>query len=220
MMNGSYHGFATENTVDNLIKSSPAWASSLVEVKSGMTGNQYPKEILDVCGQKPTDYSLYDAFCFSQIYGRILSGDALVVVVDVGSSPRPDRRKEENSRALEGLPEPFIASSWFDKFECDGCLRWNMPIRLGQLTSSSEYSTMIDPGQAPLEVGNTQFSRSLLHLFQCGYLARWPYDQKSLWLIYLSSSVPSIAEDPKKNNKPRRSSAPRRKRNKIQGLLF
>ena len=69
----------------------------------------------------------------------------------------------------------------------DGMIRWTEPIEVSVATGLIEIAKgeerpgpialhyQVPPGEAPLEIGSSLPSRTMLHLLDGGKVARWPY---------------------------------------------
>lgn len=103
----------------------------------------------------------------------VRAGDVRAVLIPVGMTPSRDRHREGNGRKLtEGLPSEFTASVYDGTdHDGDGLLGW------GPGTLSSWCTS------APLEIGYTDASRTVLHLLESGRVARWPYGSEDVWLF-------------------------------------
>lgn len=123
-------------------------------------------------------------------YATILSwaimGKLVMVEIPVGESPSSDSEEEENNHKLGGLPSGISVVFSGGCGDNDGRFQWDVPLKLNLIVDNDiEYGWTVAPCTAPLEVGYTTFHTTWLHLLEEGYLARWPYRSKSVYLIAL-----------------------------------
>lgn len=118
----------------------------------------------------------------------ITSGQVRTALIPVGARPGRDVDREGNRAKLRrGLPPEFSAEveDALNHFG-DGSLAWTdtpMPWTRGEGAEPSAPLSTWCTG-APLEIGHTDASRSLLHLLESGSLARWPYGSEDVWLFW------------------------------------
>lgn len=130
--------------------------------------------------------SLENAYFFAQIYCALLSGDCLVVDIEVGATPVKDREVARNNRLLQRLRPPFSAIFVGGGAGPDGSLRWSRPIWVTRVDEPTpERRESLKAGSAPLEVGTISAARVWMALFFDGViLARWPYESERITLLY------------------------------------
>lgn len=180
---------------DNLLRkevnealTKPDVSASLHGVLGELKAGHNDQEWVDIVLQKGRgfSYDIFDASVFGRVWSSILAGGILHLKVRVGAFPVSDDQIEENIARLAKLPAPFETSMQFGKADQDGFLFWRRPIRLAK----SERAGIVDRielpggGGAPIEVGYTTGSRTLMHFAEYGCLARWPYEQESLTLLW------------------------------------
>jgi hypothetical protein len=153
----------------------------------------YDREWVDVLFQSPFGSNVRpsDAAAFGMVWVAIHQGAIVHARILVGKMPAADRDLEHNASLLNALPPPFQAKLWCGNREHDGLLEWSERITLAH-TSEEEVldEVTLKPGAAPLEVGYTTISKTLAHLNQDRVLARWPYGQRVVTLLALTSESP------------------------------
>jgi hypothetical protein len=134
--------------------------------------------------QRPID--IYDAAAFAKIWFPLLHGEILHLRIPVGSTPLPNKEEEENARRLSSLPKPFDTTMEFGLKSQDGFLFWNRPIKMARSSGDDIVEEIVVEGGrgAPLEVGATEGSRTAMHFVEYGCLARWPYDQDYITVLW------------------------------------
>jgi hypothetical protein len=164
--------------------SSEDWAGKfLVLMKNRLNEKYYtgyePDAIVQLCWR--SGYSLTDAYVFAQIWSQTMTGEVAVCCAHVGSCPSADRMVSENQKLLNSGLHEFFAASVESQIgpgaECDGWLRWNHEIEFTRTFADekSKKPYKCKPETLPLEIGTTKSSRTWMHLFQDGGVARWPY---------------------------------------------
>ena len=135
--------------------------------------------------------TLEQTYCRGLIATLICEGRVRRSYRRVGATPRPDRERSRNRRALRrGLSAtPITAEVWEpgqgDPGE-DGWVQWNEPLRVFRLPEAQQADgepLLLTPAGAPLEIGYTLPSRTLGHLAKEGAVWRWPYNSELLWLV-------------------------------------
>lgn len=187
-----FHEVAVRKIVHGLFLKEPEWAKCLAQYQRKMESGFFPYWYIDSILQSLGRYwrfDIYDAFCFAVIHTAIKSGDILTAQVDIGVEPFADKRHMVNNRLLQEACEPFWGKFWGDTKDSDGLFGWRRPVTFGQvLLDGSIYEEVIEPMSIPFEVGYTDGSRSLLHLFTDGGLARWPYGSSRIHLFKTTGS--------------------------------
>lgn len=147
----------------------------------------------------PTDWPLYQHAAFAQIHALIGAGDVAYTYISTGGLPGADSDRTGNASKLEDTVEPFRVELDMTQngADSDGVLYWDEPLKISRSTGAHfygntcqpdqyglvTYPTMREPGSAPLEVGDSWPSRTLLHLYEDGAVARWPYGSELIWLF-------------------------------------
>jgi hypothetical protein len=169
-MASTSHERATQYVANRAMIDHPEWRDVAYEVLGCMRDGDYPQSLVDVIVQKSVGHSfdIYDAFCMAKFLLLMDRGELAIVVVPMGRGPFPDAQEDENNAVLARLPALFTASVASGNADQDGWIEWNRPVKAidGQ---------ELPPGRAPLEIGTTKASRSLLHIQMDRSLARWPY---------------------------------------------
>src|ERR1035441_2899488 len=183
----SIHEILHRKEVDEAVEK-PEERSFFYEVLAKLKAGYYDQEWVDVVLQKWDRfcYDIYDAAAFAKVWYALLDGEILHVKVGVGACPAPNDQTDENISRLAQLPAPFGTSMLFGLADQDGFLFWRKPIRLAKSKSAEivDYIELPAGGGAPIEVGYTQSSRTLMHLAEYGCIARWPYDQDYIILLW------------------------------------
>lgn len=151
---------------------------------------------------------------FAAVHTMVCAGDVAQVLIGASSldgGPVLDSHRDENAAKLADLPAPFQAAVDADQRggDCDGTLKWDTPITMDAasglvLLDSCRDAvkqpvpmvTTVAAGWAPLEIGSTMASRTLLHLLQEGAVARWPYGSGFVRLLVRRRGPVSVALPP------------------------
>jgi len=178
-----------------LILEDPEWARTWARYLVALQSGSFPQWYVDMILQRGerSDYTLYDAYAFSQVHTLIHTGWAAWVELHIGREPHCDADADGNNRALSFAPaSQFRASFQGGAGPSDGWLEWRRPIQM-QIESRLDITRQvtIQPRRVPLEVGFTEASTTLDHLLTEFGLARWPYGSESIWLM----AKPDDSED-------------------------
>jgi hypothetical protein len=166
---------ALEKVVINKIRDDPNWGIIIAEVFSRMNEGFWSQWYLDMIFQHFMGFDFYDAYLFACIHAEICQRYT-ITEIPLGFGPRGDRFEKENNELLAKLPEGYSGRFIGGKGYSDGSIRVSYPI----LPTTKE-----DPHIFPLEVGYTKIDTTWEHLFmRSQQLARWPYNSKSVFLIY------------------------------------
>ena len=196
------HTDAARAVLDRLIET-PEGMRVMHDTHQCLRDGRWSGRYIDSIGQHGSatrsDWPMPQVAAFARVHGLIAAGAVAMVSVDTDGPPEPDKRREANARTLSGLPHPFVAKvdiGQTNSTRGDGVLRWTEPIRVSVATGlietaeGTEWSGPISlhyhglpPGEAPLEVGSSLPSRTLLHLIEDGKVARWPYGHSELRLF-------------------------------------
>lgn len=147
----------------------------------------------------PKQWPFHQHAAFLKIHALIGAGDIAYTVISTGGSPSQDAAREENAKKLDHTYGPFQAKLNMSQnhADMDGKLVWREPLSIHRPTGEFFYDNQCrdaaqsilyrpatrSPGWAPLEVGDSWPSRTLLHLWQFGAVARWPYGSEVIWLF-------------------------------------
>jgi len=178
----------------------------LYDVLDKLKAGRYDPEWADVVLQKGWgfSYDVYDAAAFAKVWFAVLDGGILHLKLRVGASPVSDAQIEVNISRLAKLPAPFETSMQFGLADQDGFLFWRKPIRLAKSKGAEivDHVELPGGGGAPIEVGYTQGSRTLMHFAEYGCLARWPYGQECLTLLWRhpNTARSRVKCDPEESN--------------------
>jgi hypothetical protein len=182
-------GFGSQenrNAVEEIIRTDPEGAATLVEVTQKLREGFYDQDYADAIFQKAWqhgEYDIYDSLAFSRVHAGLQSGDILVTKIKVYSEPVKDKHIEEMNKRLKRIENvgPFKAIFYGDKSANDGVLTWTEPIVMERVLDHEYF--LVRDHNAPLEVGTTAATTTYLHLFRELSLARWPYHSEWIWLF-------------------------------------
>lgn len=126
---------------------------------------------------------------YSSVHYLVATGKVSKLTVPVGATPGRDADREGNQRKLtEGLPPEFSAEIYDgNSHDGDALLSWPQDTAMPWIDgfgNESERPLCEWTNTAPLEIGHTDASRTLLHLTEGGILARWPYGSDSIWILH------------------------------------
>jgi hypothetical protein len=179
-----FHGF--HDAVEQDPEHARAAVRYLAKMRAGTFG------FAPYIGQNAYGDNIYDAFAFASVHTWLCQGKVCAVRISVGAKPVADRETEEQNRRLLGVHPPFRAEFWGGVGDDDGELAWDEPITVTRwpfTTCPERCDIKQRPGQAPLEVGTTKASRTALHLWVQGAVARWPYGSNEI-VLFISPTGP------------------------------
>lgn len=131
-----------------------------------------------------------DAYVFALLHGAIFHGVLHVGVIDVGAPPGRDDDDVGNNAKLRALQPTGFAAEFAPAVhgapeDGDGFVWWNNPITVAQYAPDGTASPVeIDPMSVALEVGYTDVTTTFRHVWYEQGLARWPYDDTRMWLLF------------------------------------
>lgn len=136
------------------------------------------------------DEALEQLWCRGQLEHLLQTGTVRRRSIVIGQGPGADRRCEENEGLLRTAltahaAVPTVVASTSGRTD-DGEIAWLEPLGVlsaEEVRSGRPPEAVLPPDEAPLEVGYTFPSRTLLHLFEEGAIWRWPYNSERLWLL-------------------------------------
>ena len=132
------------------------------------------------------EIDLMRAAHFADIHTALCMGEVLYCKIRVGKTPGGDTEESYNNKLLSNIPEPYSAKFYGGSGgDNDGNLRWHGKVSVGIITTNGEKIRKSLPTDfsAPLEVGYTEPTTTLLHLACERLLARWPYGSEFIWLF-------------------------------------
>lgn len=167
----------------------------------GAFGDEYTAVIGQTFRVGPANWPMEQMAAFTAVHTKICVGEVLQVLIggaDTDGGPFADKRRDDNAAKLADLPEPFQAE--VDRSQngadYDGTLKWHAPIQMDGATDAVflppcsramkqplAIVSTVSAGWAPLEIGYTMPSRTMLHLLQHGSVARWPYGSDTIRLL-------------------------------------
>lgn len=177
----------------------PEWQQLLYQYQYRMNHNFYPQWEIDFCVLKwKSNYDVYDAFFFCKFHYLLAHGEFAICTIPVGCTPFRDKDIERNNRALSNLPPFFKGEFWGALEPDDGILEWNEPFVIyndgfdASLAGSSDIKTLVEPGNAPLEVGYTKAHTTFFHIMRERRLARWVYGMDDIMLAVATSKFKGV----------------------------
>lgn len=201
----TYHERGLVASFERALESAPELAASLIKVRKRI--REYDPKVVDFVVQKQRNMTLEETYAFSIVWHWFNSGQFYLASIPVGSTPFSDNQLELNQKALTELPEKgFRTKVWCGSYECDGEFSWDFDIGLTSFVKSGKGTCdcgcksskrvpkvkTFAPASAPLEIGSTCASRSLLHLQQSRSLARWAYGHDEILLGVLDIPLESM----------------------------
>ncbi|MFB7275425.1 hypothetical protein [Streptomyces sp. NPDC056244] len=207
---GTVHEDLAEAVLERFMDD-PSTIATLIDLRSRVISREFEEhhlgEAIGCSGRfQPKRWPLEQHAAFLQVFGEIMIGSVAKVMISTGGSPGPDADRSGNSKLLEQTHFPFEAELDMHQHgaDMDGVLRWPEPITLERSTGVAYPEsacpnarmtpfiglTGLPSGWAPLEVGDSWPSRTLMHLRQYGAVARWPYSSKRIWLFVDLSDAP------------------------------
>lgn len=167
--------------------------------EGGMYGTGYADALGSSARFPPKKWPLPQHAAFINIHAMIGAGDVTFTCVSTGGAPGPDADRAGNAAKLSMTHERFKAGLDMEQngADADGMLSWQGPLVASRPTGDFFYPSScrnvqqapltrlgeVPEGSAPLEVGDSWPSRTLMHLHQYGAVARWPYGSSLIWLF-------------------------------------
>jgi hypothetical protein len=164
-----------------------------------LLGNAYADSLGSSARFRPPRWPVHQTAAFAYLHALVGGGSVAYVPISTGGTPGPDSDRSGNARRLEDTFSPFKAELDMTQngADFDGTLSWGETIRMERSTgafyyenscveqrqSRLNYLTTCPPDWAPLEVGDSWPSRTLLHLLEFGAVARWPYGSEFILLF-------------------------------------
>ena len=186
---------AIENHFQELVMADPELARLMEIVRRRLRDDFYPEWFVEACFQHWWGTTPAELWAFSQLWMWRVAGELCICRVSVGSEPGPDHDKVGNQQKLTtGLPQDFLAEVRNGPGGGnDGEFVWNRELQLTRTTLQPDESDKVELwpyaiGWSPLEIGYTKVERTLLHLYQEGTVARWPYGSKQVVLMAMHPS--------------------------------
>lgn len=208
-MTDTFHQRAAQDLLDHMIDH-PGASRLLADTRQRFKlpaghpaafDDDYAAAIGQTLRSTPASWPMEQVAAFAAVHAMVCTGEVAQVLIGaegLNGGPVVDRRREENAAQLADLPDPFQAAVDADQSgaECDGTLKWDVPITMdaasGLVLLDScrrgvkqpvSVVTTAAAGWAPLEIGTTMASRTLLHLLEEGAVARWPYGSDCIRLL-------------------------------------
>lgn len=129
---------------------------------------------------------------YSRVHYLIATGKVAKLTIPVGATPGRDADREGNQRRLnEGIPSEFTAEIYEgNSHDGDALLSWpedSVMAWIDGYGNETEAPLCQWAHSAPLEIGHTDASRTMLHLAEGGIVARWPYGSEDIWLFFYAT---------------------------------
>lgn len=158
----------------------------------------------------PSWWPMEQIAAFAAVHTQICSGEVAQVLIGaegLDGGPHEDARRAENTARLAHLPSPFHAAvdALQHGADCDGALKWDAPIKADAASGAVLLDACrqgvkqpvpivatVASGWAPLEIGSTMASRTLVHLLEAGAVARWPYGSDFIHLLVRRGGPASV----------------------------
>jgi hypothetical protein len=192
------HEDLAQVVLDEILRDGPS-AHVLAETRQKIRDGRLKGAHLDSIGQtfhRAPNWPMEQLASWLDVHSNLMAGTYADVWIEVGSGPGSDDDRHNNAAALVDLPKPFIAHVDMDQncSDQDGWLEWTEPIWVWRSTGTPYVDGdgeqkpvyvrhQIPAGTAPLEIGLTMPSRTMLHLLQDRGVARWAYGSNSIDLI-------------------------------------
>ncbi|MEU5097601.1 hypothetical protein [Streptomyces sp. NPDC020996] len=146
---------------------------------------------VDAIAQPYSGWSDGQVAALARVDALVASGAVRKVRVPVDATPGRDRDRAGNlGKLTRGLPPEFSAEVYEGlSHDGDGLLSWSPEAPMPWTDGRSEFSEPLSAWHswAPLEIGHTDASRTVLHLAQTGIVARWPYRSEDVWVFSFAS---------------------------------
>jgi hypothetical protein len=163
----------------------PEEAKGLLWMRQAIKDGRWNSDGLhEALGQPFGGWKPGQVLAMSYLIDYVASGRVARCKVEVGQEPSFDSHRALNAFALDEVAAPFTAELDVEQNngDSDGSVSWSTPITLNR-GLDGDVATVGPQEHVPLEVGSTCASRTWLHLFEGGSVARWPYGQKWMWVF-------------------------------------
>lgn len=158
-------------------------AQALKNVREGMSGHKYDKDVVDFVQQHAT-WRLPDMWIFAHIWTSLGLGEYASFTIPVGSFPSGDAMLEDNRRKLANLPPGFAVDlRCTNNEDGDGSLSWDFPLVAHRRSGDRKGPVSIGPFSTLLEVGAQPAGRTWHELNTYGCLARWSYGSDKIVVV-------------------------------------
>lgn len=167
--------------------------------EGGIYGTGYADALGSSARFAPKRWPLHQHAAFLELHALVGSGAVTYTCISTGGTPGPDADRTGNAARLAKTHDRFKARLDMEQngADADGTLSWSGPLQVSRPTGAFFYpsdcrnapqSILVYPsevaeGSAPLEVGDSWPSRTLMHLWQYRAVARWPYGSNLIWLF-------------------------------------
>jgi hypothetical protein len=197
-MGRTIHDQAAEDELADML-AHPDQARDLHSMASRLRARDCGSWLVSAIGQTredPAYWPTHQVAAFTSVVSRLASGKVARRRIPIGTTPGPDADRVGNAARLRHLPAPFVARLDMTQngADSDGALEWVEPVTTWRSTAvqvlhvhalhgAVQAPFEIRPLSVPLEVGYTLPSRTFMHLFMDGAVARWAYDCREIHLL-------------------------------------
>lgn len=171
-----------------------------VEVKNRYLNGEYPL-LNDFISQKSgKQFTIYDAYALTDFLYHVHSGNILIQLVGVSSTPYSDSEIVKNNDVLRTITTPFMAefipSTGGHTPQNDGYLWWEQPVQLCDNSSERGMQVVkvspLDNARLNLEVGTFDSYKYFCYKNRASYgIARWAYGHNTILVAYFTSAFQS-----------------------------
>ena len=174
-MEATFHQWAAEDYAAQL-EQTEAGRRRMAEYRDRFE-QQDLRPTLDAIGQPVCDqWTPGQVATLGRVQDLMLDGRLQAMLIPLGSEPSSPTDLDVDRSVLDRLGELFTTLVHQQVDDCgNGIIAWD-PRIAHQLPGGWTKS-------APLVIGNTDPSRTLLHLTDKGVVARWPHGSDDLWLF-------------------------------------
>lgn len=178
-----------------------AWAEGLRKTSEGRAVLDTYRDMIEdesgiaytnAIGQPYNGWPDGQVAAYARVHYLVASGAVRQLAVPVGAKPGQDADRSGNQDKLNaGLPPEFTAEIYQgNSHDGDALLSWPQDAAMPWIDGlgNEEQGPLCEwSGSAPLEIGYTYASRTFLHLFDTGIVARWPYESEDIWLFFFGT---------------------------------
>jgi hypothetical protein len=177
----------------------PIKAQAITLTREAIEDGDWPDRYVNLIGRPVRGpWTLGQLYAAALVHNEILRGDIVMRRVPVGDIPAADSEREENASALSKMPKPWIPHLDMQQYgaDSDGSLSWERPVGFLRVESDLHPNgsvVKIAPSSGvALEVGSTLPSRTWLHLWREGAVARWPYGDDAVSILVRLKEEPDV----------------------------
>jgi hypothetical protein len=182
-MGSTFHEQGLEEAFDKFVIEEPQAIELFVGVRKRLKQGFYEPDVLVDALMSTHRPTMEEVFGFCRAWERIKTGQFAITYLTINEEPYADSAHELNQRLLDTIQQGFTAEVVPQRGRSandDGQVCWKEPF---DTTDANGRPWKVRPGRAPLEIGSTKISRTLLHFVQERCLARWPYGHNQVVLF-------------------------------------